>query len=166
MINTLFFLCFFFFLYMSVLWDTRKMSTQSSSIYITCNGEISWARGLRENRSGSAFFRSFFANSNPDPIRSFFLHISDPVPDAWLQIHQGDSGIKPHATLSWTHQRMEAERRKSINQCFFPLPLVFFLSLSFVFKILNSTDPHSFFLSPAVSPNAGPDPDQDIVLIF
>ena len=27
-----------FFLYMSVLWDTRKLSTQSSSIYKTCNG--------------------------------------------------------------------------------------------------------------------------------
>ena len=104
MINT-FFSLIFFFLYMTVLWDTRKLSTQSSSIFI---------------KHVTVFYKS--------------------------------------PTSEW---RLRVENQ-SINV--FPLPLVFFYLYHLFFKILNSTDPHSFLSLQQSSSNAGRDPEQNIEL--
>ena len=66
---------------------------------------------------------------------------------------------KKKSPKSEWRQRVE---NQSINV--FPLPLVFFYLYHLFFKILNSTDPHSFLSLQQSSSYAGRDPEQNIEL--
>ena len=78
---------------------------------------------------------------------------------------QSSSIFIKHVTVFYKSPTSEWRLRvenQSINV--FPLPLVFFYLYHLFFKILNSTDPHSFLSLQQSSSYAGRDPEQNIEL--